>query len=853
MAKKKAAQAVDWMTPRFQGKSFFFAGRFEKHGWNLERDSLDKLVTTGGGAIADKPTADTSYLVMREPTGSSSHETKVAQLNAKGASIAVITPEQLRALFLPTSDEVSAMLQAGSEGHLRLKEWLSNAGYYSSSRFGANDPSYLVRGLNLKGQLLDGAPLWCATLEDSDLSNSTVTSEDEDPGLICLGPLKNVKLDGAVMGGSFSSFHGCSCRKVNFSGGRLGRFGEIVRCEGDFTGAKLTGFHFGNTDLSGSDFTKADLTGAELELPDAKAVCFRGACLASIQGKYGDFSGSDFSKANLSGAELFEADFEGCNFSGANLQGASLMNANFKNACVDGANFKGANVAGASFEGVDVSKAKGLAATPPKQFVVGKKLKELAQVAKKAVWLRTAIEIETDDQTLRLSVSGNQCVFVGCWSKDLQSDICHDWEHMALNLPDAFLAVAALWPKATLRCHTVKVEGTKTGLVHKHLKQLALEVWCEVFEVPVPDADELKQAKVAAENQKQDARATSLAMLDQPDGVQRWNASSNEQMVIGSFPLADLANKKLDELDLDRLDFEQAKFDGASLVGAQLRFSSYRKSSFRNANLSRLRGIGSKFDDCDFTGANLREAGLENASLARANLTKADLSGADLARVNLIGANLTNAKLSAKQTGAADFSMALFDDTTVFPKGFVIPTDMVWKGKGVDPRAKQAVEEIQAAGTIDMPQFMKVLEASVDTERLSKALAMLKAERFRLFAQAAGDHLVGVVKSQGDPDLVYSCRLTKDGDFACCTQNLNVCGGLRGALCKHILVLLIGMANGGEVDPTIVNQWVTSSRFKKPVLDKDVMSETLLRYKGAEAGDVDWRPVETIPEDYYAL
>jgi hypothetical protein len=31
------------------------------------------------------------------------------------------------------------------------------------------------------------------------------------------------------------------------------------------------------------------------------------------------------------------------------------------------------------------------------------------------------------------------------------------------------------------------------------------------------------------------------------------------------------------------------------------------------------------------------------------------------------------------------------------------------------------------------------------------------------------------------------------------------------------------------------------------------MSATFLRYKGAEAGEVDWRPTETIPEDYYTL
>jgi hypothetical protein len=35
--------------------------------------------------------------------------------------------------------------------------------------------------------------------------------------------------------------------------------------------------------------------------------------------------------------------------------------------------------------------------------------------------------------------------------------------------------------------------------------------------------------------------------------------------------------------------------------------------------------------------------------------------------------------------------------------------------------------------------------------------------------------------------------------------------------------------------------------------DKDVVTATFLKYKGVEAGEIDWRPTETIPEDFYAL
>jgi hypothetical protein len=130
---------------------------------------------------------------------------------------------------------------------------------------------------------------------------------------------------------------------------------------------------------------------------------------------------------------------------------------------------------------------------------------------------------------------------------------------------------------------------------------------------------------------------------------------------------------------------------------------------------------------------------------------------------------------------------------------------------------------------------------------------MLKADRFQLYAEVKNDTLVGVVKSQSDPDLVYSCRLGADGAFACCTQNLRPCGGLHGKLCKHLLVLLVGLAKAGQLDPATAEHWAQASRKRHPVLDKDAMSETFLRYKGAEAGEVDWRPTETIPEDYYAL
>jgi hypothetical protein len=58
---------------------------------------------------------------------------------------------------------------------------------------------------------------------------------------------------------------------------------------------------------------------------------------------------------------------------------------------------------------------------------------------------------------------------------------------------------------------------------------------------------------------------------------------------------------------------------------------------------------------------------------------------------------------------------------------------------------------------------------------------------------------------------------------------------------------------GGKLDPGTIDGWVAKTHDAKPQLDKEVMGEIFIRYKGAEAGEVDWRPTETVPEDYYAL
>ena len=194
-----------------------------------------------------------------------------------------------------------------------------------------------------------------------------------------------------------------------------------------------------------------------------------------------------------------------------------------------------------------------------------------------------------------------------------------------------------------------------------------------------------------------------------------------------------------------------------------------------------------------------------------------------------------------------------YDEKTQLPKSITKAQlkQMTWEGGGVPPHERKQNKKVE--GPIDFDKFVERLKEITDLSRLKKSMKMLKADAFQLFSDIKEDKVLGVVKSQTDASLVYSCSLSSGGNFTCCTQNLNPCGGLRGAICKHILVLVLGLTKSGELNASEIDQWVNDSKLKNPELDKDEMSEVLLKYKGAEAGEIDWRPTETVPEDFFAF
>jgi uncharacterized protein YjbI with pentapeptide repeats len=303
----------------------------------------------------------------------------------------------------------------------------------------------------------------------------------------------------------------------------------------------------------------------------------------------------------------------------------------------------------------------------------------------------------------------------------------------------------------------------------------------------------------------------------------------------------DLTEANLSSCNGEKMETIQVDFSRANLTEARLNLSRHQDANFTGANLSRA-----KLRQASLIGAKLVQANLQQANLAQANLQNADLTGSDLTAADLCGADLSTAVLDRVK-----FDRTEYDEKTKLPPGFKSP-GLHWKSAG--PRPAAAVPPPKApAEDLDLAAFMQRLPRKVEGGRLLNALQMLKSERFQLFSQVEEQALSGVVRSQSSEQRVYSCRLASDGSYHCCTQDLRVCGGLGGRTCKHLLVLIVGLAKAGQVDLGKVDQWLSAAQCNRPLLDKDSASAVFLKYEWAEAGEIDWTPTETVPEDFYAF
>jgi hypothetical protein len=468
----------------------------------------------------------------------------------------------------------------------------------------------------------------------------------------------------------------------------------------------------------------------------------------------------------------------------------------------------------------------------------------LIQAGSQASVFHTTAQVRAGKNDIQLNVVMSP---QGIWVSDNKgTNVSYYQAQGATTREGAWRTVVDKWSHGTLLIESITSRSTKPPLSPKQMKDLAIKAWCELFNVPVPSAEELKAA-AKAKKQGTQKKYDEWSQKLREEGPAAWNAlMTKHKLPFRQWPNLDLAKAELPALNFTSMDCKGADFSRADLSGATLCGCKLQDAKFTKAKLAKANLFGANLSRCNLENADLTAANLNRCTLKEAILHKAKLNKANLEFADLCGADFSNA-----QWKDVSLANAAFDEATKFPEGFKPAPPMKWVGQGPSPIVA-ALLETRAKEPINIEEFLKRLEDHSDPAKLDKALRMLKAERFKLYAEVADDHLVGIVKSQSDPTLVYSCKLANDGVYGCCTQNLNICGGLRGSLCKHLLVLIVGLAKNGELDANQIDTWVLASRGQKPAIDKDAMSATFLRYKGAEAGEVDWRPTETIPEDYYA-
>ena len=115
------------------------------------------------------------------------------------------------------------------------------------------------------------------------------------------------------------------------------------------------------------------------------------------------------------------------------------------------------------------------------------------------------------------------------------------------------------------------------------------------------------------------------------------------------------------------------------------------------------------------------------------------------------------------------------------------------------------------------------LGQTIDPKRMKRTLDMLKSGKNQLFAEVEPNFVRGIVRSQREENLVYSCVMIEDGTYSCVSHDLARCMGLLNEPCKHILVLLIGLTRAGQIDASTVDLTgcIRAAVREDPALEQD--------------------------------
>jgi len=805
---------------------------------------LHTRIAALGGTVVSTLDPRVSIVIVPDDPPLGPEVQRAKTLVSRGASVEVLAAKAFAERYAPSAEELLALLRGKSEGLTALKQLLTHSWRlpdFPMPSLGGAD----LRGLTLATARLDTFELRDADLRDADLKD------------VHLQELSGCDLRGASLeNASVSVLQRCDLRGAN-----LRRFHarSVTGC--DLREAEVNGMHLSYSTLSNCNLSGVDLTQADLRETNMPGSNLTGATLKKVELPAVNLSGADLSGADLSGAMLTKVNLATANLTKANLAKANLGGADLTDATLDGADFTGANLAGARVNGRGHAGVIGLAeALASVGGEVGPRLRELQTIAKAAASIRTKVEFSLPEGGVATVDIDSK---TGGWRHTrVQTRYRQRGEYgYAESLVAALQDTANRWGKGTLNIDSITARSSKSPVGGKELRHLVVQAWCEVCGVEPPAGPEPKKGKPT---KAQRMRELSAALLDElrsgPEGVERWNARSHPAWATlgadASFSRSELTGAKLDGIEIAGLDFSLSTFDGASLEGARVSDAKLDQASFVGASLKNATITKTTMTGADLTGARLADATLRDCDLGGdSKLTQADFTGAKLPGVKIVSdavdgvvltkVDLSGTDLSGVRLRGGKFS-GTFDDHTRFPPSYKPPAGLE------GPRDAKGMPVVAADVTLDLGDFFSRLKVTVGTSAYNKGKSMLKRSRYQLFSEVTDDRMVAIVKSQSDPSRLYACILG-DETYSCITHRLNRCGGLGRGPCKHMMVMIMGLAQAGAVDPAKVDAWVQNSTKTGSSFDKDAAAEVFLRYKGAEAGEIDWRPTETVPEDFYAF
>jgi uncharacterized protein YjbI with pentapeptide repeats len=809
------------------GKSFWLDRKVRL--WT--RSQLGTLIVARGGSVADEIAPGVGYVVL-DPVRRTAGGQSDPEQQAASAGATVLYLDDLHTLLCPSRDEALELLRGGPANAERWAAVLPLAASTAeidltgADLTGLDLSGFTFRRCNLAGATLAGVTFDGATFvgtHDGDfrkagsLRGVTISSArrcDFD-GL----DLTGVKLDGR--------FEECTFRRTLLCDAEAAsvEFVDCIATEGDWTGANFSGcvatklnaltLHCCKTQLAHANFTGSHLGGTDFTDAVLEEAVFEGAHMEQTT-----FSQANLYKANFTSADLENADF----------RNANLAEADFTSAKTTGADFGNANIRGAKLvrntSAVRKRPTTTVPAVPatPAQSTVQSHLTELRDALAQAPNWVLSFALVTQAHGLQrwtIETIGKGRFRTSCETRgeNIQAQTA-DWVQALIDLH-------ATNPTATPQADTVRVLPRALGT---SLKLLPCQAICELFILAIPQTEPVAVSLLTALT-----GGIEAFFRKGEESLRLWNlATEMERRALADCQNANLAGMSLPGLEFSKLNATGANFEKANLATAQFREANLRHAHLRGAKLKEANLGNSDCRGADAEKADLSQAVLTGSDWRGANLKRANLKKADVKGVRFQAADLTDAILDGVVAGNTQY-----DDSTLFPDGF--KPGQGWVSTSGDPN--EGVENFDA--------LMGALAGLIGHNRSSPLYALNNAHVVPLWSEGDEDGVRGVVPESAKSTTFRACRLTSAGAHECCKQDFTLCTDAGKGMCQHVLVLLLDLARRERIALADALRWARLSLAHDRSADPEILARVFASY--AESTQTDYRPNETLPEDYYAL